>query len=530
MIAARPGARARLRLSLWSGLLCAEFIAIATAYQLLTSLECAATDAEFACRSLRELAARAIAVSAGLVLCLLARREGRADFARAIAGADSQTGWAALHCAGFAAIFAPLLLGPGLAPRFSEALWPMLGGAAAAGLGALFWLAPPAAWRDWLARGWRMPAAVLALGLALPDLANLALPVWERPELTRATFFAAALVLHLGGFHPLVVPEADMIGVDGFTVDIAPQCSGVEGFALILGFAALYAALFRRETRMGRFWLLMVPLAILASWALNVLRIAALVLLGARVSPELAVNGFHSYAGWLLFTGLALTLLALARRLPFLAADPRGQTRSRWREDPRAARILPLAAAMLAGAIIPALSTVPGLLYPLRIASVAPVLWFFRRHYAALLATRLDPLALGAGALIGGVWFLTRPAAPDPALAAALAALPPAAFVLWAGARLLGAALVTPLVEELFFRGYLLDRLARAGWPRALAVIASSLLFALPHGRFLAAFAAGSAFALIALGRGLAPAIQAHALANLALGLAAVGSGDWGAF
>ena len=40
------------------------------------------------------------------------------------------------------------------------------------------------------------------------------------------------------------------------------------------------------------------------------MRIAALVLVGTRVSPEVALGGFHSQAGWLAFNALALGTLA----------------------------------------------------------------------------------------------------------------------------------------------------------------------------------------------------------------------------
>jgi exosortase E/protease (VPEID-CTERM system) len=521
--------RARVRVGGLGVLLAVELVALAAAYQLFTSIECAATDAALACRGVRGLLARAIAIAAALAVYLWARPAARADLARIIAEGGAPRWAILLHALGVVAMFAPLALGDLLAARFTLALFPMLLGAGAAGAGALFWLARPAAWRGWLAREHYAPLALAATAFALPDLAELALPLWDRPELTRLTFLGAASLLRLFDAAPIVSPGNYVIGIDGFVVHIARQCSGIEGVALVLGFALLYAALFRAETRMTRFWLVLVPLALLVSWVFNVARIAGLVLIGARVSPELATNGFHSYAGWILFTLLALGLHGVARALPFIDATRGTAAPPAARDDRTAALILPFAAMMLVGAALPAAFVLPTLGYPLRLAVVLPILWRFRRHYAPLLAARPDRVALIVGVGVGLCWIVTRPASPDAALGAALAGFGAAGLVAWVVARMIGAVLLTPLVEELFFRGYVLARLDRGGASRWLAILISSLLFAAPHGRWLAAGLAGVAFALVALGRGLGPAIQAHMAANLVAAVFALSTGDWGA-
>ena len=49
-------------------------------------------------------------------------------------------------------------------------------------------------------------------------------------------------MLTLAGAAPVAWPAEHVIGVDGFYVEIARACSGVEGLALVLGFATIYAA------------------------------------------------------------------------------------------------------------------------------------------------------------------------------------------------------------------------------------------------------------------------------------------------
>ena len=90
-------------------------------------------------------------------------------------------------------------------------------------------------------------------------------------------------------------------------------------------------------------------------------------------------------------------------------------------------------------------------------------------------------------------------------------------------------AILVPVIEEMFFRGYLLTRLdGPKPWQRALAVGLSSAAFALLHGRWLEAGLAGVVFALVALRRGrFADAIWAHVVANSLVAAIAAARGDW---
>jgi uncharacterized protein len=103
----------------------------------------------------------------------------------------------------------------------------------------------------------------------------------------------------------------------------------------------------------------------------------------------------------------------------------------------------------------------------------------------------------------------------------------------WIVCRVLGTALVVPVVEELFFRSYLLERLdlrARMGslWGPIVAVVVSTALFAALHDRWMAAALAGLVFAGFALRRGrIADAIWCHAGANAVIGGYALVTGQW---
>lgn len=529
------------RTLLLAGLFAAELVALVAAYQLVARFDCAASGAFDACRLLRGLAGRAISVVGVAALLVWAWPQVFARLAAAGGGRAWRrpAPWPWLHAAGVAMLFLPLALAGSadFSAGFARALLPWLAGAAAAATGGLFWVAPPAAWAGLGWREGRVILAALVLALLLPDLAALAAPLWDLGPLTSATFAAVVGLLRLAGARPDVVLDELVIGVDDFYVQIAHACSGVEGLALVTAFSALYAILFRDAIRPLRFALTVLPLALAASWVFNVVRIAALIGLGARVSSDLAVEGFHSFAGWLFFTLLAFAIMAGVHATPWLhrlpavagaAGRPAGPGPG-LRADPLAAQILPFVAFMLAGVATGAFFAPAELGYPVVAAVLALALALFWPAIRAL-PWRLDPVAVVAGAGVGGLWSALAPTAGDPALAAALAALPASAVAAWVAARLAGTVLLVPLVEELFFRGYLLARLAGGGGPgrQALAVAVSTALFAALHGRWLAGALAGLVFAAVMLRRErVSDAIVAHMVANAAVGAVALARGDW---
>lgn len=514
------------------GLFAAEAVLIVLAFQVLAPVECRLTGIETACRALRGAAVRAMCLGALLAVYLWAVPAARHSLARiAAARAGGGRGWALAHALAMAVVFAPLLL---VAPdqlnaHFAGVFAALSLGGLAALVSGLFWLAAPSGWLGWLRARAGMLAVIGLVALVLPDIAALIGPLWYWGILTETTFAAVAALISTVADEVLVLPDMQVIGTNGFAVAVADSCSGVEGFALIAAFMGIYAWLFRDSLRMVPYWGIVLPVALMLSWALNVLRIAALVLIGAHVSPGLAQNGFHSFAGWLFFMVLAFGVLLAADRLPWLRRPGGGKAApaTPLAEDEVATRIVPFVVFMVSGVVVQAFWGTPALAFPLQAAAMALALWWGRRAIGPLLV-RPDAVAVLAGAVVGIGWVWTAPA-PGPA-PAALLALSPVVFALWAGVRIAGTALLVPMVEELFFRGYVQHHLDGDGWARrVLAIAASSALFAALHGRYVAAGVAGVVFALIYLRRGrLADAIAAHAVANALIAVVAAWRGDWG--
>jgi exosortase E/protease (VPEID-CTERM system) len=379
-------------------------------------------------------------------------------------------------------------------------------------------------------------AMVVGLGLLLPDIALRLQPVWHTAWITELTFNTVIGSLHLLGLNVFSDPSIKLIGIDEFAVLVGRQCSGVEGLALITVFLATYIFLFRDRLNLLRA-LLLFPIGLLASWVLNALRITVLLMIGRYISPDLAVEGFHSHAGWLMFMMLSVSLAATAHRVRWLQRGDAGptiaapaHTRPDFFADPVTVLILPFAAFMATATLTSAISETPALLYPLRMAVVAALIalgW----SYVRTLPWRIDPLSLGTGLACGVLWLVTAPPASegDALLSARLAALPALLLAGWVIVRLLGTSLIVPLVEEFFFRGYVLARLDRGGlvW-RIVALVVSTAIFAAMHDRYVAGTLAGLLFGLIYLRRSnLTDAVICHAAPNAVIAGWALTHGDF---
>lgn len=511
-------------------------LAIALLYQYAFDFDCRANLSREFCAALSLAVPRGMSVAA-LVATLLALRAGLRDRIVAAVRPGIPPFWPGLTAVGLLLILSPwlwfraestLLPAPVMAAFWS-------GGLLAALTGLTFSAFSPRALGVALASGGRELGIALLAGLFLPDLALATQGLWNLEALSHLTFAAVIQTLTLLGQEVTSDPATRLIGIGDFEVLVGKQCSGVEGFALITVFTGFFLWLFRDRLDPGRASVLL-PLGLVLSWVLNILRISGLLLIGHYQSPDLAMNGFHSNAGWLMFLALALGLAVASQHVTWLRrADapitpaPSGP-RTLAPSDESTGLILPFAVFMASAALAPALAQVPALLYPLRVVATGAALAFcggflWRQTW------RPDVPAISGGLICGGFWVATAPSATtsDLILLQTLSTLSPLVLVLWTASRVVGTTVLVPIVEEAFFRGYLLRRIpGRSPWARGLAIVVSALLFGLLHERMLAAFLAGLLFGIIYLRRrALSDAIQCHAAANAVIAVAALSRGAW---
>jgi len=336
--------------------------------------------------------------------------------------------------------------------------------------------------------------------------------------------------------------EQSLVGTSRFFVEVAPECSGIEGVGLMLTFMLAYLYVQRAELRWPRSWLL-VPVSAVFIWLLNVVRVTALIAVGTWWSPDVALGGFHSKAGWLFFVMSSLLTVYFVQRSPAFrkaATDAAPTTTSQPKtQSPiavaTAAYLVPLLT-LLAVKLVTGLFTAGfDYLYPVGVVAAAAALWTFRRHYLPLeLGSLVLPLSVGG--LMAGVWIVGFAPGPTPSqLGNQLAALPAPWGTLWLVMRIIGTTLTVPIVEELAFRGYLLRRFIspafhevpykRFSW---LGLLVSSLAFGVLHSQWGLGILAGAAFGLLTVARGrLSDAVVAHAAANALIVVYVLVTGHW---
>ncbi len=520
------------RLYAFGALFALEAVGIVVLFQILSALDCRETGYLMACRGLRGVMVHALCVFAGIILLLVLKSDLRHALSSEMRRQQGNGWlWPVLHLGGILLILLPRLLSD---PTQLNQSFPLLfaglvSGGILAGVAALFWMMPPRGWRDWIQSAPVSIGAVVLIALLTPTLASIINPLWwSMTFLVWGTFYGVAIVLGTLGNQVAMDPTREVIGTGDFLVQVADTCSGIEGLALTTAFMGIYAVLMRGDLRQGRFWLFVWPGALIMSFLFNILRISGLILIGAYVSPDLAVNGFHSFAGWLAFTVLSLGILFIVQAVPGLMREEPSRRDSDLppiSEDQASAFILPFLLFMLAGLVVNTFYSEPALGYPIQAAAMLLGLLWLRKPFLAL-EWRLDPLAIGAGVVIGVGWVLTSEAS---ASMSPLAELGGMTLALWVIVRVLGTSLLVPMVEEAFFRGYLLGLIDDGTvLRRVLAVGVTTAAFAALHGRLLEAGLAGLIFALLVLRSGrVTDAIVSHAVANALIAAVAFAKDDW---
>jgi uncharacterized protein len=404
----------------------------------------------------------------------------------------------------------------------------MVGAGCLAVVGAAFAVAGPGRWRAIISEFGPASLTLLAVSLLSPEINLVARDFWNLQLLRQVTFQSVLSVLNVFGVEAVAKPAEYVLSSNSFSLYIAPSCSGVEGFGLTTLFLGCYFYAFREHLRFPNVWVLL-PIGLLLSWALNVIRIAALFSIGTKGNPELAGTGFHSHAGWLMFSILTFTIIGVSTSVPWFR---RGNTA--WQpllEDWTAARALPFAAFMGAALLLSTFTVVPDLWYFVKVVAMSSMLAAFLPVYRMRLFWRIDMLVVLAGIAIGLLWiaFGSQDESRALALNTALASLPGGVWICWVLARLIGTIVLVPVVEELMFRGYLLERfLHRDGFMKAVGFLLSTGLFAVMHGRWALAGCAGLVYGLLYLrSYRVTDTILAHSASNAIIGFYALATAKW---
>lgn len=182
-------------------------------------------------------------------------------------------------------------------------------------------------------------------------------------------------------------------------------------------------------------------------------------------------------------------------------------------------------------------------LYIAKTVLVGALLWFWRKKYAADFSADLslrDTLtAVACGLLVLVIWIVPEkylfqvgqgagftPYALGDSRAAAIGLI---------GVRLIGSSLVVPIMEELFWRSFLMRYLINPDFRSIpmgaftwFSFIGVAVLFGLEHHRVLVGIIAGLLYGiLLVYQKNLKGVILAHGVTNLGLGLYVILTGNW---
>jgi len=178
------------------------------------------------------------------------------------------------------------------------------------------------------------------------------------------------------------------------------------------------------------------------------------------------------------------------------------------------------------------------LLYPVQTLLTAGCLLYFWKDYCREIRFSVDWLAIAAGVAVFFIWILLENLYPK----SADAGLSPYEVVRYSGgswwllaSRLVGATLVVPLAEELFWRSFGLRFLVRSdfksvslGYFTWFSCIVVSLAFGFEHRRWLPGIIAGLIYAgLLYRSKNLFSPILSHGVTNFLLGIYVIFTGSW---
>ena len=402
-----------------------------------------------------------------------------------------------------------------------------------------------------------------ALAVTSWNIGDLTQSFWNQTGETTIRLVALLLTPFAGG--PVIRPEPLVLGTDAFQVRIQASCSGFHGIGLITMLLAGYLWWFRRLHRFPQS-LLLLPIGVALIWLANVVRITALILVGIWISPAIAVDGFHSTAGWIAFLTVGLGLIWAAARMPFFthselvvpeiataAASPTAVGPLAIPETVGeqssvtitiAACLVPFLALTAITMLTRAFTSGFDLLYPIRVICVAGVLWSLR-DALPWQTCRISLLPIAIGTVAFAVWMILAPGATvsSAALAAGLHTDPldPAQLgqpwtAVWLLFRVMGSTITVPIAEELFFRGFVTRRcisedadsvpLGQFSW---FSFLVSAVSFGVLHGNaWLAGIVVGMLFGVTLYARRrLFDAVVAHATTNALLSGYVVATGSW---
>ena len=336
-----------------------------------------------------------------------------------------------------------------------------------------------------------------------------------------------------------------LLGVNDFIVHISSQCSGLEGLVIALSVTSIYLFILRAELRFPLVFILL-PVAALLAVMFNIIRLTMLISIGALYSPEIAVGGFHSVAGWLTAILVSFLIVFVFTSMNIFKIKPNNnllnprpnKTESKLSDDSQLAWaiLVPFVLFLVTSLFSNIFLDDFNYWYPLKIIVAILSLLYFWSFYLFIKPKKwLEPIF--AGFIVAVLWVILVPASPEYNVhfIDSIQAMPLWLMLGWCVFRIIGFCLIAPILEELAFRGYLLARVSQQPLLNInqltfslIALIISSIIFGFIHSDVIAGFMAGIIFGVIRYRHhNLVEPIISHISANIFVAIWAVMTGQW---
>ena len=313
-----------------------------------------------------------------------------------------------------------------------------------------------------------------------------------------------------------VILGQNLIISNGFGSIIAFECSGFQGLQLITLLGVSFLLYEKPPFVRVWAWFALGLVLILCS---NLVRVTLLIGIGASGHHQWATDAFHSSAGTFFFALIGALMIYLAHRSSNKEEELKSRPICLAQANLEKVDLIPFLVFLFLTLLFRPLSPDLDWAYPIKVLTLSLVLivctnW---KSVVSVKAPGWLPLITGLG--IGVFWTVLQPEPSSPNIHIKEANLS------WILFRMLGSIVLIPIIEERFFRRYLLHllsfRKARAdiSTPYELVpCLISSLIFGLVHQNIWGGILSGLIFCWISKRRSnLSDAIWCHAAANLFL-------------
>jgi len=368
--------------------------------------------------------------------------------------------------------------------------------------------------------------------------------------LLRPTIVLASIISNFMGLDAHVFSDTPqgipIFGTDNFIVAIEAGCSGYEGLTLSTTLLGFYCYLQRKFLRFPQA-LVIIPFSGTCIFLLNSFRLVLLVAIGHYWSSDIALNGFHSVAGWLNLIATLIISILLLNSIPFFRKSSHIANCDKRRDNSQAL-LLPLVGLIIGSLLIRAVTADFQWLYPIPIFISIGLFIFIKGGFEFPCLTP-KIFSVGIGVLVFLLWIYLIPPDHDKSLSFyhEIMSVPLWIALPWLACRIFGASIVVPVAEEFAFRGYMLPQfqilienslnhtkffsfrlISIKFYSALLSLSLTSLLFGVLHSDMLAGLLAGFAYGLAYLRRrSLIDAVVAHSVTNFLLAIDVIYFGNW---